>query len=356
MRDASFEFLKKLVAAPSPSGYEQPAQRLFRDYVGEFAQTSSDVLGNVISFIPGAGEERLRVMLVGHCDEIGFQVKYIDDNGFIWFGAVGGVDPQMTIGQRVDIHSAGGKVPGVIGRKPIHLLEPKDRESVIKLDNQYIDIGVVNRKEAEELIRMGDPITFAAELTTLQGDRMASRGFDDKAGCFVVAEVMRLISQAPEKPPVDLYGVSSVQEEVGLRGGKTSSYSVDPDVGICVEVFFSSDQPDVDKKLNGEISLGKGPVIPRGLNINPFLFDLLTATAAKEEIPVQLIGLPRASGTDANVMQVSRSGVATALVNLPLRYMHSPVEVLAFSDLEQAARLIAAPLYGLTSREALIPR
>ncbi len=356
MRDASFEFLKKLVAAPSPSGYEQPAQRLFRDYVGEFAQTSSDVLGNVISFIPGAGEERLRVMLVGHCDEIGFQVKYIDDNGFIWFGAVGGVDPQMTIGQRVDIHSAGGKVPGVIGRKPIHLLEPKDRESVIKLDNQYIDIGVVNRKEAEELIRMGDPITFAAELTTLQGDRMASRGFDDKAGCFVVAEVMRLISQAPEKPPVDLYGVSSVQEEVGLRGGKTSSYSVDPDVGICVEVFFSSDQPDVDKKLNGEISLGKGPVIPRGLNINPFLFDLLTATAAKEEIPVQLIGLPRASGTDANVMQVSRSGVATALVNLPLRYMHSPVEVLAFSDLEQAARLIAATLYGLTSREALIPR
>ena len=356
MRDASFEFLKKLVAAPSPSGYEQPAQRLFRDYVGEFAQTSSDVLGNVISFIPGAGEERLRVMLVGHCDEIGFQVKYIDDNGFIWFGAVGGVDPQMTIGQRVDIHSAGGKVPGVIGRKPIHLLEPKDRESVIKLDNQYIDIGVVNRKEAEELIRMGDPITFAAELTTLQGDRMASRGFDDKAGCFVVAEVMRLISQAPEKPPVDLYGVSSVQEEVGLRGGKTSSYSVDPDVGICVEVFFSSDQPDVDKKLNGEISLGKGPVNPRGLNINPFLFDLLTATAAKEEIPVQLIGLPRASGTDANVMQVSRSGVATALVNLPLRYMHSPVEVLAFSDLEQAARLIAATLYGLTSREALIPR
>jgi endoglucanase len=356
MHDTSFEFLKDLVAAPSPSGYEQPAQRVFREYVGQFADIVTDVLGNVISFIPGTGEDRLKVMLVGHCDEIGFQVKYIDDNGFIWFGAVGGVDPHITIGQRVSIHAVGGPVTGVIGRKPIHLLEAKDRDSLIKLDNQYIDIGVSNRKEAEELVRMGDPITFASELERLQGDRVTSRGFDDKAGCFVVAEVMRLIAEADPKPPVDLFGVSSVQEEVGLRGGKTSSYSVDPDVGFCVEVFFSSDQPDVDKKLNGEISLGKGPVIPRGLNINPFLFDLLTATAGKESIPVQLIGLPRASGTDANVMQVSRSGVATALINLPLRYMHSPVEVLALSDLEQAARLIAAALYGLTDREALIPR
>ncbi len=356
MRTESFEFLKKLVAAPSPSGYEQPAQRVFREYVGEFAETSTDVLGNVISFIPGQGDNRLKVMLVAHCDEIGFQVKYIDDNGYVWFGAVGGVDPHITVGQRLLIHSAKGAVTGVIGRKPIHLLEAKDRDSVIKLDNQYIDIGAATRKEAEELIRLGDPITFATELTPLQGDRVTSRGFDDKAGCFVVAEVMRLVAESGKKLPVDLYGVSSVQEEVGLRGGKTSSYSVDPDVGICVEVFFSSDQPDVDKKLNGEICLGKGPVIPRGLNINHFLFDLLIATAGKEEIPVQLISIPRATGTDANVMQVSRSGVATALVTLPLRYMHSPVEVVSLSDLEQAAKLIVASLSGLTSREALIPR
>ena len=356
MRTESFEFLKKLVAAPSPSGYEQPAQRVFREYVGQFAHISTDVLGNVISFIPGQGENRLKVMLVGHCDEIGFQIKYIDDNGFIWFGAVGGVDPHITIGQRVVIHGAGQAVTGVIGRKPIHLLEAKDRDSVIKLDNQYIDIGVTSKKEAEELVRLGDPITFAAELTRLQGDRVASRGLDDKAGCFVVAEVMRLVAESGRKPDVDLYGVSSVQEEVGLRGGKTSSYSVDPDVGICVEVFFSSDQPDVDKKLNGEISLGKGPVIPRGLNINPFLFNHLTTTAGMEDIPVQLISLPRATGTDANAMQVSRSGVATALVTLPLRYMHSPVEVVSLSDLEQAARLIVAALEGLTDREALIPR
>jgi putative aminopeptidase FrvX len=356
MRDESFKFLKKLVAAPSPSGYEQPAQRVFRDYVEHYAEISTDVLGNVVSFIPGQGDNRLKVMLVAHCDEIGFQVKYIDDNGYIWFSAVGGVDPHITIGQRVIIHGSNGTVAGVIGRKPIHLLDAKDRDSVIKLDNQYIDIGVANRKEAEELIRLGDPVTFAAELMPLQGDRVASRGFDDKAGCFVVAEVMRLVAESGQPLPVDLYGVSSVQEEVGLRGGKTSSYSVNPDVGICVEVYFSSDQPDVDKKLNGEICLGKGPVIPRGLNINPFLFDLLTSTAGSQEIPVQVISIPRATGTDANVMQVSRSGVATALVTLPLRYMHSPVEVVSLSDLEQAARLIVASLSGLTDREVLIPR
>lgn len=356
MRSESFEFLKQLVAAPSPSGHEQPAQRVFRDYVATFATTSTDILGNVTAFLPGEGENRLRVMLVAHCDEIGFQIKFIDDNGFLWFGAVGGVDPHITVGQRVTVHGAGGPVPGVIGRKPIHLLEAKDRESVIKLDHQYIDIGAASRKEAEGLVRLGDPVTFAAELVSLHGDRVASRGFDDKAGCFVVAEALRLVVESGRKLPVDLFVVSSVQEEVGLRGGKTSAYAVDPDVGICVDVNFASDQPDVDRKLNGEISLGKGPVIPRGLNINPCLFDLLITTAEEEEIPLQLTSLPRASGTDANVMQVSRGGMATALVTLPLRYMHSPVELLSQADLEGAARLIAASLSRLTDREALIPR
>ena len=356
MLESSYEFLKLLVAAPSPSGYEQPAQRVFIDYVKQYAEISTDILGNVTAFIPGTGKNRLKVMLVAHCDEIGFQVKYIDDSGYIWFGAVGGVDPHITIGQHVLIHTADGPVAGVIGRKPIHLLEAKDRDSVIKLDNQYIDIGVASRKEAEELIRMGDPITFAAELIRLQGDRVASRGFDDKAGCFVVAEVLRLVAESDQKLPLDLYVVSSVQEEVGLRGGRTSSYAVDPDVGICVDVYFSSDQPDVDKKLNGEILLGNGPVVPRGNNINPVLFELITTVANNQDIPVQLIALPRVSGTDANVMQVSRSGVATALVTLPLRYMHSPVEVLSLADLEHAARLITATLSCLTDRAALVPR
>jgi len=355
MREESFSFLQALVAAPSPSGYEQPAQRVFRSYISPFADVTQDVMGNVFGRIRGEGTDLPRVMLVGHSDEIGFQVRYIDDKGYIYFGAIGGVDAHLTPGQRVHIHGRSGSVTGVIGKKPIHLLEPKDRETVVKLDSQYIDIGAADRKEAEELVRVGDPITFAASLDRLQGDRVTARGFDDKAGSFVVAEVLREIASAAVKPQIDLYGVSSVQEEVGLRGGTTSSYSVNPDIGICVEVDFATDQPDVERKHNGDVALGKGPILPRGANINPALFELLSGTAMGENIPVQYTGIPRATGTDANVMQISRGGVATALVKVPLRYMHTPVEVLSLADLDNAVKLIVAALYRITDKTAFIP-
>jgi len=355
MNDESFKFLSDLVTAPSPSGYEQPAQRLFRGYIEPFVSVESDVMGNVYGSINGAGEDRPKVMLVGHSDEIGLQVKYLDDKGFIWFGAIGGVDPHLTPGLRVNIHGRNGVVTGVIGRKPIHLLEPKDRDAVVKLDAQYIDIGAVDRKEAEQLVRVGDPVTFAAELQRLQGDRVTARGFDDKAGSFVVAEVLRQVAESGCSLPVDLYGVSSVQEEVGLRGGITSSYNVNPDIGICVEVDFATDQPDVERKHNGDVSVGKGPIIPRGANINPALFELLSQTAEEEGIPVQFTGIPRATGTDANVMQISRGGVATALVKIPLRYMHSPVEVLSLSDLDNAVKLIIAVLGRIRDTETFKP-
>ncbi len=355
MRKESFDFLSELVAAPSPSGYEQPAQRVFRKYIEPFAQVEQDMLGNVIGRL-GSGDSALpRVMLIGHSDEIGFQVKYIDDKGFIYFGAIGGVDPHLTPGQRIVIHGRNGRVHGVIGRKPIHLIEAKERETVTKLDSQYIDIGVGSQQEVAEFVRVGDPITFAVNLQALQGDRVTSRGFDDKAGSFVVAEVLREIAQRESKPALELFGVSSVQEEVGLRGGTTSAYNIRPDVGICVEVDFCTDQPDVEKKHNGEVKLGHGPILPRGANINPALFELLAETAAQENIPVQFTGIPRATGTDANVMQISRGGVATALVKIPLRYMHTPVEVLSLGDLQHAIRLISAALYKIRERRMFIP-
>ena len=355
MRDESFTFLQELLAAPSPSGYEQPAQRLFRSYITPFAQVTQDVMGNVFGRICGEGDNLPKVMLVGHSDEIGLQIRYIDDKGFIYFSAIGGVDAHLTPGQRVHIHARNGAITGVIGKKPIHLMEPKDRETVVKLDSQYIDIGAVDKKETESLVRVGDPITFAVALEKLQGDRVTSRGFDDKAGSFIVAEVLRLVAAAQVKPQIDLYGVSSVQEEVGLRGGTTSSYTVNPDVGICVEVDFSTDQPDVERKHNGEVALGRGPILPRGANINPALFDLLVDAAGQESIPVQFTGIPRATGTDANVMQVSRGGVATALVKIPLRYMHTPVEVLSLADLDNAVKLIVAALYRITDKTVFIP-
>ena len=355
MRKESIVFLERLLAAPSPSGYEQPAQRVFREYVAPFCQVSGDVLGNVYGFIPGMGKERPKVMLVGHSDEIGLQVKYIDDKGFLYFAAIGGVDAHLTPGKVVQIHTAEGPVVGVVGKRPIHLMDAKDRETVVKLDSQYIDIGAKDKKEAQKLVRVGDCITFNSQFTRLQGDRAASRGFDDKAGSFVVAEVLRLVSLEKKKLAVDLYGVSSVQEEIGLRGGTTSSYTVNPDVGICVEVDFATDQPDVERKHNGEVALGKGPILTRGPNINHALFELLYGTAQKEKIPVQLTANPRGTGTDANVMQISRGGVATALVKLPLRYMHTPVEVVSLGDLEQAAKLIVATLKQIKSTTTFIP-
>jgi endoglucanase len=356
MREASLTFLEELLAAPSPSGYEQPAQRVFRSYLAPFCTVTSDVMGNVFGCIEGAGNDRPRVMLVGHSDEIGLQVRYIDDDGFLYFAAIGGVDAHITPGMRVHVHAAKGRLNGVIGKRPIHLMEGKDRESVVKLEAQYIDIGAASKKEAQEMVRVGDPITFAVTMERLANDRITCRGLDDKAGSFVVAEVLRRVSELPDKLAIDLYGVSSVQEEVGLRGGTTSSYTVKPDIGICVEVDFATDQPDVEKKHNGEVSLGKGAILPRGANINPALFDLLSETAEKEQIPVQYTGIARATGTDANVMQISRGGVATALVKLPLRYMHTPVETLSLADLDSAVDLLVAALKRITDKAAFVPR
>ncbi len=356
MRKESLKFLEKLLDAPSPSGYEQPAQRVFREYVAPFCdELTTDVMGNVFARISGKGKDLPRVMVVGHTDEIGLQVKYIDDKGFLYFASVGGVDAHLTPGKRVAIHTASGPLAGVIGKKPIHLMDAKDRETVVKLEAQYIDIGAKDKKEAQKLVRVGDAVTFESAFTRLQGDRVASRGFDDKAGCFVVAEVLRLVAASGKKLAVDLYGVSSVQEEIGLRGGTTSCYTVNPDVGICVEVDFATDQPDVEKKHNGEVGLGKGPILTRGANINPQLLELLSSTAGKEKIAVQYTANPRATGTDANVMQISRGGVATALVKVPLRYMHTPVETISLADLENAAKLIVATLARISSRAEFIP-
>lgn len=354
MKKKDFDFLQQLVETPSPSGYEQPAQRVIRaqlDGVADAMQT--DVMGNLIARLEGNGGPKL--MLAGHCDEIGFMVQYVDDNGFIYFGAIGGVDPHLTPGQRVKIHTDDEVIPGVIGKKAIHLIEPKDREKVINLKEQYIDIGCSSKDEVLKLVKIGDPVTFAVGVEKLQGDRVTSRAFDDKMGAFIVTEVMKRVRQKGGAT-AELYSVSTVQEEVGLRGGTTSSYGVDPDAGIVVEVTHATDYPGVEKPGIGEVEVGKGPVLARGANINPVLFDLLMKTAEKEKIPVQVIGVPRATGTDANVMQLSRGGVATALLGIPLRYMHTPVEVLSLADLENAIKLLTALTLQLQKDQSFIPQ
>lgn len=354
MNEADYSFLQELIAAPSPSGYEQPAQRVFRRHVEPVVDAlETDVMGNVIGRIDADAAEAPKVMLAGHCDEIGFMVKYIDDDGFLFFAPIGGVDAHLVPGQRVDVHTAEGPVRGVVGKKPIHLMESKERDEVVKFKDQFIDIGCPDKKSAEELVSIGDPVTFSYGIERLQGERVTSRAFDDKMGAWIVGRVLQEVSR--QKPPVNFYGVSTVQEEIGLRGATTSSYGIDPDVGIAVDVGFSSDAPGLEMKEIGEVRLEKGPVIARGANINPALFDLLVATARDENIPYQVSGFPRATGTDANVMQLARSGVATGLVKVPLRYMHSPSEVLSLIDLENTVKLLRAAIYRISDSRMFIP-
>ena len=354
MNEADFEFFKELVEAPSPSGFEQPAQRVIRRALdGVVDELRTDVLGNVIATVKGP-EGAPRLMLAGHCDEIGFMIKYIDERGFLFFAPIGGVDAHLVPGQRVTVHAAAGPLPGVVGRRPIHQLETAERDKVMPFKNQFIDIGCPDRAAAQELVAIGDPVTFAVGVERLQGSKVTSRAFDDKIGAFVVAQVLREVRRRGDLQ-VTVVGVSTVQEEVGLRGGTASAYGVRPDLGIAVEVGFASDYPDADHKHAGEIKLGQGPILARGPNINPALFDLLVATARAEEIPYQVMGIPRATGTDANVMLLARGGVATALISVPLRYMHTPVEVLDLDDLQRTVQLLAALCARIPAEISFVP-
>ncbi len=354
MNENDFKFFKELIEAPSPSGFEQPAQRVIREALADVADDiRTDVMGNVVAHVKGP-QGAPRLMLAGHCDEIGFMVKYVDDQGFLFFAPIGGVDAHLVPGQRVTIHTSGGPIAGVVGKRPIHQIEAKDRETVVPFKSQFIDIGCSSKDEAVKLVSIGDPVTFRVGVERLQGTRLTSRAFDDKMGAFIVAQVLREVRRQ-NRMTVDLHGVSTVQEEVGLRGGATSAYGVQPDLGIAVEVGFASDYPGADHKDLGEVSLGKGPVIARGPNINPVLFDLLIKTAEEENIPCQIMGIPRATGTDANVMQLVHGGVATALLSIPLRYMHTPVEVLDWADLAGAVKLLSALCSRITKDHSFVP-
>jgi putative aminopeptidase FrvX len=339
MNKKSLTFLKALLEAPSPSGFEQPAQKVWREHVEPHAdRMETDVHGNCIAIKNKKGGPR--VLLAGHCDELGFMVNYISDEGFIYFRTIGGFDLNIIPGRRVYIHSKKGPVLGVTGKKAIHVMTAKDREKTMEIQDLWIDIGVKDKKEAESLVSIGDPITYTTAFEELRGDLAISRGFDDKAGSFAVGEVMRLLSDQSFKAAV--YSVSTVQEEVGLRGARTSAFGVDPKVGIAVDVTHATDHPDMDKRRVGDIKLGGGPAICRGANINPVVERILIQVAEDEKIPYQIEGEPGGTGTDANAIQLTRSGVATGLIGIPLRYMHTAVEVASLKDIENVSKLLAA--------------
>jgi endoglucanase len=353
-------FLEKMLNTPSPSGFEARLQALIREYMaGSADEIQRDVHGNQWFVVNPKGSVRL--MLSGHVDEIGLMVRYVDEQGFIWVTRVGGPDPVQLWGHRVQVHTKGGPVLGIIGKKPIHNTPPEDRNKGAKLEDIFVDIGAKNKAETLKRVRMGDPITIVADFARLPHDLAVARAMDDRVGAFVVLEAARKVftyqKTAKARRPLDcaLYAVCSVQEEVGLRGATTAAYAINPHAGIAVDVGFATDYPAENKKIVGEFKLGGGPILHRGANINPPLGKTIEKIAEKRRIPFQLSGDGGVTGTDAGAIQISRQGVATALLSIPNRYMHSPVEMVSLQDVEQSAELLAQVAINLKAGQSFIP-
>ncbi len=352
MRKQSLEFLKRLLATPSPSGFETEIQTVVKDYAKQYVEhVYKDVHGN--QFHVRNKDAKVRIMLAGHVDEIGLQVNYIDERGFLSVVPIGGVDASVLDGQRVQVHAEKGVTPGVIGRKAIHLMDQEERGKAMKMYELWIDIGVKDQAEAQKHVAVGDPVTIDAGFLELRNNNVVARALDDRIGAFVVIEAMRLL--AKKKLNVAVYCVTTVQEEIGLRGATTSSYGVNPHAGIAVDVSHALDSPLIDPKRYGATQLGGGPILSKGANINPIVLDGLLKQAKSKKIPYQIIASPRGTGTDANAMQLSRGGVATGLIGVPNRYMHSPVEMVNLDDVVHCSELIAAWIESLKPSASFIP-
>ncbi len=350
------DFLERLLNAAGPSGFEVAPARVWRQEAEGFAdQVWTDVTGN--SFASVNPDGRPRVMMAGHVDEIGLQVTHIDKDGFLYFDTIGGWDPQVLVGQRVRILGRDGEVPGVIGKKPIHLMLVADRTKASRIRDLWIDVGAEDREAAVKLgLRVGDPAVIEASLVRLAGDRIASRAIDNRIGAYVVLEALRRLAESPGS--AGTVAVATAQEEIGYSGGgaRTSAYAVDPDVALVVDVTFSTDAPDINKKEIGEHRLGGGPVLSRGSAAHPVVFDRLTKVADAEDISYSIQAAPRATRTDADGIHLVRTGVPTGLVSVPNRYMHSPNEIVSISDLDAAANLLAAFVRSLSEDEDFTPR
>ena len=354
----SFEFLQRLLDAPGPSGYELAAARVWREEAARVADSvDADVAGNSLATLNPGGFPR--VMLAGHIDEIGLLVTHIDDDGFLYFDGIGGWDPQVLLGQRVRVVGRDGDVRGVIGTKPIHLMKPDEREKAAKITDLWIDVGAADRAGAlARGLRVGDPAVIDVGLVRLGGDLIAARAIDNRIGAFVVLEALRLLREHGSGLTAEVTAVATVQEEIGHQGGgaRTSAYRLDPQVALVVDVTFATDAPRIEKKQTGEHKLGGGPVLARGSAVHPLVVDRLVEAAEAAGIAYTLQGNARATHTDADAIYLSRNGVATGVVSVPNRYMHSPSEMVSLRDLRSTARLMAEFVARLDASADFVPR
>ena len=341
MTIASLAFLKKLLDTAGPSGFEQAPARVWRNEVKEFADdVQADVHGNSLAVVNAKGKPRL--MVTGHIDEIGFQITHIDEDGFIYFSAIGGWDSQVLVGQRVLLMGRDGLVHGVIGKKAVHQLKKEDLDRVSKVIDLWIDVGAANREEATARLRVGDAGVLDSRVEEYPNGRIVSRSIDNRIGAFVAAEALRLLAKQPPKH-AGVYAVASTREEIAWTGSgaRTSAAAIEPDVALVVDVTHATDYPGADKKYAGDHKLGGGVVLSRGSSVSQAVFDMLVECAEKADIPYTIQAAPRDTGTDADAIYNALKGIPTGLVSVPNRYMHSPNEMVTLDDLDRASQLLA---------------
>lgn len=350
MRDESLNFLRTLVNTPSPTGHEARGQRVWLDYVTQFADTTySDAYGNCVAVLNKGGSPRL--MLAAHADEIAMAVNYIDADGFIYVRKMGGIDAAITKAQRVNIHTANGPIKGVVGNVAPHLTKNDDNHKLPKIHEIFIDIGVSNTKDAEKLVQIGDPITLNDEFDLLRNDLAVARAFDNRIGTFAVAEALRLLKASKSKLNAEICAVSNIQEEVGLLGARQIAYSLKPDIALVVDVTHATDFPTVNKQQHGNVKVGSGPTVTHGGCNHPEVVARIEQIAKAKKIPLQHEAMSSTSGTDTDVIFWTRGGIPSALISLPNRYMHSPVEVVSLKDLEKIPELMVAFAQSLKTGE-----
>lgn len=349
MRKESKNFLEELLITPSPSGDEAKIQRVWMDYVQKFAdKVETDVVGNVIASVNP--DKSFKIMLAGHCDEIAFMVNYIDDDGYLYLAKAGGISPKLALGMRVKVLGENEIISGVIGVKAEHQGGSKDE---IKIENIYVDCGAKDKEDIEKYIGIGDYVIYDQDYQYMINDRLIGRGLDNRTGAFIVAEVLRRVSQ--EDINVGVYAVSTVNEETNMGGAYFAGSNIEPTMAIACDVSFATDYPDIDKKKHGDVILGKGPILSKGAPINKKINQLMVNAAKENNIPVQYELTPRLTGTDADKIRLSGKGVPTALVSLPLRYMHSPSEVVSLVDIENEIELLVKTILKLKGDESLKP-
>jgi endoglucanase len=337
LNDHSKQFLFDLLLSGSPSGFEEPAARIWRQEAESFAdEVTVDTNGNSVARLRGDGP---KVVIEGHIDEIGLLISHIDDEGYVWFTPVGGWDDQILTGQRLRIMAANGPVPGVIGRRPAHLLSAEDRGKASRIKDLWIDIGATSGEQARERVSIGDPIVIEQPIVDLGNNRIAARGVDNRMGAWIALETLRALSS--NRPAADVYAVAAVQEEITFLGGMTSAFSLNPDVAVVLDVTHATDHPEADKRGQGDVRVGGGPVLTRGATVNPRVFQRFAELARANEIPFAVEAAGRSTGTDSDGIAPARGGIPTGIVSIANRYMHSPNEVISLDDLDAAVRLIA---------------